>query len=187
AEVAAPPLPSPATPAVQPSIYHSLPLPAANTPLKMHPVLPQEEMPVPPSAPPRMLPPPTLPSLSTQPERSAASLECAALPFLLLGPLSQIGLLDILGGSFIAAQRCQELQTLAAGLALKVLPPPERGWRHQPEQLASAAAFAGLAEFPDELASLAGQQLEDVLSPVESAVAQVVLNAHTVGKPLVAE
>jgi hypothetical protein len=178
---------SPASHAVQAAIDRVLPLPE-ETPIQEVALSPpdvkvaarrQHKAPSP--------PPHAVAAALPPSERSAEVRECAALPFLLLGPLSQIGVLDVLGAAFDAAQRSHELPIFAAGLALKVLPPPERGWRHRPDQLATAAAFAGLPNFPVELPGLADQLLDDVLSPIESAIARAVIEAHTPGKPLVAQ
>jgi hypothetical protein len=109
-----------------------------------------------------------------------------ALPFLLLPPLAQIGFLDALAASFAAVGRSDVLAAFAVGLALKVLPPPERGWRRRADDVASAAAIAARAALPDELTVLADENDEALWSPLAVALTQPVLEAHTAGQPFFA-
>jgi len=66
------------------------------------------------------------------------------LPFLVVVQLSRIGYLDALVAVTEAAQAPAAAQLVAAGLAGKVLPPPERGWRRQQAEAAAVAAAAGI-------------------------------------------
>jgi hypothetical protein len=122
----------------------------------------------------RQLPP--SPSLPT---------EGRALPFLLLPPLAQIGFLDVMAASFAAVARSDDMAAFAVALALKVLPPPERGWRRRADEVASAAAVAALDAIPD-LTALADYGDEALWSPLAVALAQPVLEAHTEGQPFFA-
>jgi hypothetical protein len=67
----------------------------------------------------------------------------AALPFLLLRPLSQLGYLEALGGALEVEKARDGAEAFGAALAAKVLDPPERGWRRTPATVATQAAFAG--------------------------------------------
>jgi len=74
---------------------------------------------------------------------------CAALPFLLAGPLARTGYLDAIGPALSSVELLEDAPLFAAALAYKVLGAPERGWRRTPEDNASAAVFAGLESVPD--------------------------------------
>jgi hypothetical protein len=185
-EIAARTALSPASAEVRAALDRALPIvtqaPAAR---------PRREPPAAPQLPVIVEPAPTPASAPAAPRPGAArrtwTAEALALPFLLLGPLDQIGFLDAAGAAFVAAGQEADLPAFAAGLAFKVLPPPERGWRRLPPQLAAAAAFAGAEEVPPELGALADQAMDDLLSPLRALLARAVLDAHTPGQPLLIE
>lgn len=118
------------------------------------------------------------PAVVTQTEFNIRS----ALPFLLLGPLSQIGYLDTLAATLETANLTAESALFAAALAGKVLPPPERGWRRDPEDLAVIAAFAGLEAPPpgDALAEFA-RKITGHLTPLDSLVSYTLVKGHNPG------
>jgi hypothetical protein len=66
-----------------------------------------------------------------------------AVPFLVLGPLAQLGYFAALDAVLEAANLSQDAPLFAAALAYKVLDPPQRGWRRSPPSEVAAAAFAG--------------------------------------------
>ncbi|MEU4689800.1 hypothetical protein [Actinoplanes sp. NPDC023714] len=65
------------------------------------------------------------------------------LPFLLLGPLQRMGVLDAVAAHLAGPGGEQDLAAFAAALARKTLPPPARGWLHEPAALDTIAVFAG--------------------------------------------
>jgi len=106
----------------------------------------------------------------------------SALPFLLLGPLSRIGYLDTLAATLETANLTTESPLFAAALAAKVLRPPERGWRRDPEDLSVVAALAGLETPPpgDAIAEFA-RKIEGRLTPLDSLVSYSLVKGHTPG------
>lgn len=109
----------------------------------------------------------------------------SALPYLLLGPLAKIGYLDALAGTLEANGLSHEAHAFATALAFKVLSPPARGWRRADEDLAVAAAFAGVEAVPagDALAELA-RKLSGHLTALDSLVSYTLIKGHRPGKPL---
>lgn len=102
----------------------------------------------------------------------------SALPFLLLGPLARLGVLDTLGAVFDACSLTDRLPYAAAALAYKVLDRPERGWRRSPAAVAAAAAFAGFAgDPPDE----ALHDLARVADPAAHALDEALHRALVAG------
>jgi hypothetical protein len=73
-----------------------------------------------------------------------------ALPFLLLGPLHQLGYLTALAAVLEATGLENEALVFAHALAYKVLDAPTRGWQRTPASRLAAAAFAGISEPLDE-------------------------------------
>jgi hypothetical protein len=97
---------------------------------------------------------------------------------LLLRPLAQIGCLDVLAASCVANQIATS--ALAAALALAVLRPPDRGWRHEAADLATATAFAGETTLP----SFAFGDARDLVAPIDRVLARAVLAGHDARRPL---
>ena len=74
----------------------------------------------------------------------------------------------------------------ATALAYTVLGPLERGWRRQPEDLAAAAAFAGLAApVPGEELTEFARVAPPVLPGLDAVVTRALAEGHTAGEPLV--
>jgi len=71
----------------------------------------------------------------------------SALPFLLLGPLSEMGYLKTLAATMDAANASNLLPLFATALAYKVLAPPARGWRRDATMVDAAKAFAAPVAF----------------------------------------
>jgi hypothetical protein len=113
-------------------------------------------------------------------ERSVASV----LPYLLLGPLAQLGYLDALGATLAAAEQLDALPLIAVALAFKVLPASARGWRRSPAAVEAAVVFAGLDVAPPEpaLVDLA-RVVSPLLSPLDAIVAGALLQGHRAGEP----
>lgn len=108
----------------------------------------------------------------------------SVLPFLLLGPLSRSGYLQVLGAVFEAAGLRDQLPLFACALARKVLAPARRGpWGDV--DLSSAAAFAGLEQAPDgqQLAALSSQ-LAPFVSPLDAAITDILASGHRHGAGL---
>jgi hypothetical protein len=109
----------------------------------------------------------------------------SALPFLLLGPLSQIGYLDTLTAVAESSGLADGLATFATALAYKVLDPPKKGWYREPSMVAAATAFSGLQEgVPHhELAELA-RRMKDHLSPLDGLLSGALAAGHDPAHPL---
>jgi hypothetical protein len=73
----------------------------------------------------------------------------SVLPFLLVGPLDDLGVLDVLTAALAGVGSPDLLTAFAAGLARKALPPPADGWWQPIEVTATIAAFAGQDQPPD--------------------------------------
>ncbi len=107
----------------------------------------------------------------------------SALPFLILVPLARTGWLDTLAVAVEAAELTDHWPSLAAAIAFKVLSPPEDGWRRSPEDLAAAAAFAGIAGPLVEGALPAGARL--LAPPLDAVLGRSLVDGHRPGAPLV--
>lgn len=70
----------------------------------------------------------------------------STLPWLMLSPLSRLGLLDAAMVAMELADCRQDASYWATALAYKVLDPPARGWNRTRAAEISAATFAGLTE-----------------------------------------
>lgn len=93
--------------------------------------------------------------------------EVSGLPFLALIQLGRIGYLDAVW----AAADPLLARLLVAGLAGKTLPPPARGWRREPAEIAAIAVAAGLGSGEaDDLALDRIADLAGVVRPLESAL-----------------
>jgi hypothetical protein len=114
--------------------------------------------------------------------RSAATCTSSALPFLILVQLSRIGWIDVLAAGVEAGGLTGHWPSLAAALAFSVLDEPEDGWRRSPHELATAAAFAGVATpfveraLPDHAALLA--------PPLDAVLGRSLADGHQPGDPL---
>ena len=102
---------------------------------------------------------------------AVADVACA-LPFLLLGPLAQTGYLSALGPALQPAGLQAQTAVFATALAYMVLGPLERGWRRRPEDLAAAAAFAGLG------APVPGQALTEFARVADPRAARARRGGH---------
>jgi hypothetical protein len=109
----------------------------------------------------------------------------SALPFILLGPLSRVGYLKVLAATLEAADAAASSSLFAAALAYKVLAPPARGWRREPDAITAATAFAGLAQpVPEpELAQLA-RHLAQHLSPLDALISGALIGGHNEQQPI---
>ncbi len=109
----------------------------------------------------------------------------SALPFLLLGPLSRIGYLDVLAATLEAAGLAQAAPLFAQALAYKVLVPPERGWRRRQADVAAATVFTGQTDPLDasELTDFA-RQISPYLSPLDAVLRESLIDGHNPDSPL---
>jgi hypothetical protein len=112
----------------------------------------------------------------------------SALPFLLLNPLAQTGWLELLGALMEAAELSIDAHLLAAALAYKVSPPPERGWRRNPTAIKTAQAFAATPEPVDEaaLVDFAGRAAPH-LAPLDALIADSLSRGHDPRQPLLTQ
>jgi hypothetical protein len=101
---------------------------------------------------------------------------CAALPFLLAGPLARTGYLDAIGPALSSVDLLGDAPLFAAALAYKVLGAPERGWRRTPGDNASAAVFAGLESVPDLTAF--ARRVRPVLPVLDGVLALSLCRGH---------
>jgi hypothetical protein len=109
----------------------------------------------------------------------------SAVPFLLLGVLSQIGYFEAVGATLEALRENELWPAFAAALAFKVLEPPQRGWRRTPDSLACASAFAGIEGDIAEPALLeCARRLSGSLSPADAVLAASLINGHDPARPL---
>jgi hypothetical protein len=113
------------------------------------------------------------------------NVDCA-LPFLLVGALSQAGWIEALAALLNASDARGALPLAAVALAYKVLAAPDRGWQRTPAARRDAATFAGLAEPPPEpsLTALA-EHTADLLSPLDAVLARAAAEGRTEGAPVV--
>ena len=122
-----------------------------------------------------------LPPFSLLGQHSTEELHmCTALPFLVLGSLHRMGWMNILTAVWGAADRLEALPYIAAGLAYKVLRPPERGWRRDPESSRAARIFAGFVEDLDEgvLTELGQRTGPSMLAPLDALLRAVLTSGH---------
>jgi hypothetical protein len=122
-------------------------------------------------------------SLSRNSESWDVHVPCA-IPFLLLRPLSSMGLLDAFSVALQSAKCSNSASLLAVGLAYKILEPPDRGWLRSSGSLATAAAFAGLRSAADEsdVVEIA-RQLASGVDLVERLIADSLLAGHSEIEP----
>lgn len=117
--------------------------------------------------------------------RGEIDISCA-LPFLILGPLHQIGFLDLVAVQAQLLGLTNRLPAFAAALAYKVLEPPQRGWRRDPASIRTASAVAGLSAPPEEATLLAfARDAIDLCTPLEAKLTQTLLaGRNTTSAPL---
>jgi hypothetical protein len=85
--------------------------------------------------------------------------------------LSRIGYLDALTAVADAAQVPAAARLVATGLAGKVLPPPERGWRRQHAEADAVAAVAGIPRRDvDAVVQALRADAESLVPPLTSAL-----------------
>jgi hypothetical protein len=109
-----------------------------------------------------------------------------ALPFLLLGPLAQSGYLSALGPALQPAELQAQTAVFATALAYTVLGPLERAWRRRPEDLAAAAAFAGLGTpLPGQALTEFARVAAPALPALDAVVTRALAEGHSAGEPLV--
>lgn len=109
-----------------------------------------------------------------------------ALPFLLLGPLDQTGYLAAVGPALQPVGLQAQTAVFATALAYTVLGPLERGWRRRPEDVAAAAAFAGLGTpVPGQALTEFARMAAPALPALDAAVTRALAEGHTPGEPLV--
>ena len=109
----------------------------------------------------------------------------SALPFLLLGPLARLGYLETLAATLEAAEIEKHSSLFAAALAYKVLDPPERGWRRNSDNIAAAAAFAGVDAPPAESSLVEfSDKIRAHLAPLDAVLSGALIEGHRHGQPL---
>jgi len=108
-----------------------------------------------------------------------------ALPFLLLGPLIQMGYLTALAAVLEASGLEEEAPLFAAALAFKVLDAPTRGWQHTPASRLAAAVFAGGRELLDEeLLVEFSRRISSHTSALDLILADALMAGHTANSPV---
>jgi hypothetical protein len=109
----------------------------------------------------------------------------SALPFLLLGPLAQIGYLSALTPALEPAGLQAQTAAFATALAYTVLGPLERGWHRQPGDSAAAATFAGLGvPMPGSALTEFARAASPALPALDAVVTRALAEGHTAGEPL---
>ncbi len=110
----------------------------------------------------------------------------SVLPFLLVGPLDDLGVLDAISAALAGPGWSDLLVAFAAGLARKALPPPSDRWRQPVEVAATVAAFTGQDHLPDGAASeRLGRAVARWWPVVEEALTAELVDLRTPGAPLV--
>ena len=126
------------------------------------------------------------PAHAVPPVTTAVADVACALPFLLLGPLAQTGYLSALGPTLEPADLQAQTAVFATALAYTVLGPLERGWRRRPEDLAAAAAFAGLdTPVPGQVLTEFARVADPVVPALDAVVTRALAEGHSAGEPLV--
>jgi hypothetical protein len=105
---------------------------------------------------------------------SLSSITALALPFLVAVPLSRLGWFDTVAAALGATGLGDRTPVLAAALAHKVGPAPERGWRRTPEAEHAAAAFAA-GEVPAEDFTALAEDALSFASALDATLATAVL------------
>ncbi len=109
----------------------------------------------------------------------------SALPFLLLGPLARLGYLETLAATLDVAEMENESPLFAAALGYKVLEPIERGWRRNPESVATATVFAGVDKpLPETRLIEFSEKIFKHLAPLDAVLSGSLIEGHTPGQPL---
>lgn len=109
----------------------------------------------------------------------------SALPFLLLGPLHQIGYLDAIPAALDVTRLASSAHLLATALAYSVLGPFGHGRRRTPSDQIAAAAFAGLSQPASEPALVSfARQADPALAVLNAVLARSLITGHTSGQPL---
>lgn len=129
--------------------------------------------------------PPASAASSRATEGSEQRVACA-LPFLLLGPLHRIGWLGLLDATLAGAQLSALAPALAAALAVKALPEPERGWRRTPDALRAAATFAGDAQPQAGDGSGLARAMAPLVPALDAVVRRALIDGHPAGTPVLA-
>ncbi len=112
--------------------------------------------------------------------RPGTAVETAsALPFLLAGPLARVGYLDAIGPVL-----AEDAPLFAAALAYKVLGPAARGWRRTEPDRRTAAAFAGLADVPDDDLAAFARRGRPALGVLDGVLALALCRGHDPAVPL---
>ena len=110
----------------------------------------------------------------------------SVLPFLLVGPLDDLGVLDAIAAALAGPGWSELLTAFAAALARKVLPPPANGWRQPTEVTATVAAFVGHEHSLDRAATERLGRTADRWWPVvEEALTAELVDLRAEGSPLV--
>ena len=108
-----------------------------------------------------------------------------ALPFLLLGPLIQLGYLTALAAVLEATGLEEEAPLFAAALAYKVLAAPTRGWQRTPASQLAAAVFAGGREpLDEELLVEFLRKIGSHTSALDLTLADALIAGHTANSPV---
>ena len=110
----------------------------------------------------------------------------SALPFLLLGPLHRIGWIGMLDATLAGAHLSTLAPALAAALAVKALPEPERGWRRAPDALRAAAAFAGDAQPEAGDGCGLARAMAPLMPALDAVVRRALVDGHAAGTPVLA-
>jgi hypothetical protein len=111
----------------------------------------------------------------------------SVLPFLLVGPLDDLGVLDAAAAALTGPGWPDLLAAFAGCLARKALPPPGAGWLQPPHVTATVAAFTGRTQAPDAAAcERLGQTVARWWPVVHEAVAAELTELHAHGSPLLA-
>lgn len=119
-------------------------------------------------------------------ERPRGDVTGRALPFLLLGPLDDVGVLDAIGAALAGVGMEDDVGAYAFALARKVLDPPLLGWLSAPTDEATASAFAGRhSAVGDGGLDRLAQCAADWSPAVDAVIRAELVDGHRGGAPLV--
>jgi hypothetical protein len=108
-----------------------------------------------------------------------------SLPFLILGPLADIGFFAALAATLEVEELEDAWLGIAAALAFKVLDTPDRHGRRHATVQRDGAAFAGCREPLSEIAITgAAQRTTGMLSAARAVIAHALVESHPSGEPL---
>ncbi len=124
-------------------------------------------------------------SLIQSPAQSWETQVGCVLPFLMLGPLADIGFFDAVAATLEVEELENAWPAFAAALAYKALAAPDARCRRSAGVHHDGAVFAGSSEPIAEIAvSELARQTRGMLSALQAVIAHAIVKEHPAGQPL---